>query len=710
MSRLGSGFTPARIVALVVSALLLAGLAYLRFAPDDGSVSVPTGAKSGDLILKPCNYATEDGSYAADCGTLVVPENRADPRSRLIALPVTRIRTLSGKPAEPVFALWGGPGVSNMDWPQASRFAGARDVVLVGYRGADGSVRLDCPEVESALKHSTGFLGEKSLRAYAEGFRSCAKRLRADGVDLAGYSLAQQADDLEAARVALGYHRIDLLSESAGTRLALIYAWRYPESVRRSVMVGVNPPGHFLWDPRTTDEQIARYAALCAKDASCSARTDHLAATMRRTAADLPDRWFLLPVDDGAVRVLAFMGLMESATSQGAPISAPMIFDSWLSAADGDASGFWFTSLLARLILPKMFVWGEYAAVGISDADAARDYFSAGGPAREVNLGRAATTFTWGNGQLADAWPAAPDADQYSRVPTSEVQTLLIGGALDLSTPPQVFRKELLPYLPNGQTVVLPGFGHTATFWSQQPKAGTRLINTFFGSGRVDDSLYKPQQVDFTPGLTLPVLAKIVAGAMAGLALIVVLSLLGMARRVHRRGRFGSRAGATLRSVFPVVLGLGGWFLGILIVTTTMPSVPLDSALLAVASVGTPIGLGIYWAWVNRDWSAETKLMGFAAALGGSLLGTWLGFNATAGLLALLTAIVGAAVTSNLSLLALDITWDRSNRSRLVPGSVPSAPTPTPVGASVPEPRRAAGEHPVRRDPSSRSQDSAPSG
>ena len=31
--------------------------------------------------------------------------------------------------------------------------------------------------------------------------------------------MEEQADDIEAARVALGYKRIDLLSESAGTRL-----------------------------------------------------------------------------------------------------------------------------------------------------------------------------------------------------------------------------------------------------------------------------------------------------------------------------------------------------------------------------------------------------------------------------------------------------------------------------------------------------------
>jgi hypothetical protein len=59
--------------------------------------------------------------------------------------------------------------------------------------------------------------------------------------------------------------------------------WRYPESLNRVIMVSVNPPGHFIWDPAVTDAQIAHYAELCAKDAACSARTVDLVATMRKS-------------------------------------------------------------------------------------------------------------------------------------------------------------------------------------------------------------------------------------------------------------------------------------------------------------------------------------------------------------------------------------------------------------------------------------------
>jgi pimeloyl-ACP methyl ester carboxylesterase len=661
-------FGPARIVALALISLTALGLAYLHFSAGDNRVSVPSGAHAGQLTLHSCDYATEGGSYRADCGTLVVPENRHSAHSRLIAVPVTRIRARSDHPAEPIFRLQGGPGLTNMTFSKASRYAENHDVVLVGYRGADGSSVLDCPEVESALKHSTDFLGEQSFRAYGDGFRTCAERLMDDGVDLAGYTLPQRVDDLEAARTALGYGRIDLLSESAGTRTAMIYSWRYPESIHRSVMIGVNPPGHFLWDAKTTDEQIRRYTELCSKDESCSKRTDDLVLSMRDTAADIPERWFFLPIKEGNVRVASFYGLMES-TSEAAPLSAPMTLSSWLSAANGDSSGFWFQSLLADLAFPGSFVWGEYASSARADAQAANEYFSAGGQEHDSNLGVAATAFGWGDGRMAEGWPAAPDENEYSRVQHSNVETLLIGGELDFATPPQWATRELLPQLPNGHQVVLAGLGHTTSFWTEQPEASSRLINTFFDSGRVDDSLYKPQSVDFTPEVTQTALAKGIGGVMVGIALLAVLSLLWMARRVHKRGRFGRKAGATLRSLYAIVLGLGGWFLGALIVITTMPGTPLDDELLAAFSVGLPIGLGVYLAWAHRGWAAKTKAIGFAAALGGALVGAWLGFHATEGLLALITAIAGATVGGNVTLLGLDIAWDRQVHDRFAANS-----------------------------------------
>jgi len=661
-------FTPARIVALALISLAALGLAYLHLGTGNGSVSVPSGAHAGQLKLHPCHSATENGSYRADCGTLVVPENRADPHSRLIALPVTRIRARSEHPGAPVFRLEGGPGITNLKFAKGSRVAGNHDVVLVGYRGIDGSVQLDCPEVESALKHSADFLGEKSFRAYSRGFRSCAARLQGDGVDLAGYGLPQRVDDLEAARKAFGYGRIDLLSESVGTRTAMIYSWRYPAAIHRSVMIGVNPPGHFLWYPKTTDEQIRRYARLCAQDETCNKRTGDLAASLKRTVADMPDHWWFLPIRKGNARIASFYGLMES-TSEAAPLSGPMTLNAWVSAAHGDASGLWFESLLAQLAFPESFVWGDVAAVARADTRAAERYFSSNENGGDSIIGNPATDFTFAGGSLVHAWPANPTENQYTRVRTSKVETLLVGGTLDFATPPQVATKELLPYLSNGRQVVLTELGHTTSFWNEQPKASTRLLNAFLDSGKVDDSLYTHEAVGFTPEVTQTALGKGIGGAMMGLALIVVLSLLLMWRRVHKRGGFGRKASATLRSVYLLVLGLGGWLTGLMIELVAFPTMPLDDPLLAVFSIGTPIALGTYLAWINPNRAARATTIGIAAAAAGALIGAWLGLHAAADLLALMTAILGAAVGANLTLLALDIAWDQQVRDRSAAGN-----------------------------------------
>jgi pimeloyl-ACP methyl ester carboxylesterase len=650
-------YSPSRIVALVVIGVMLLGLAYLRFAPGAAAVSVPQGAHAGQLTMHACTYATEQGAMPADCGTLVVPENRASSKSRLIALPVTRILARSSHPLAPIFYLNGGPGITNMTFPQAGRLTAQHDVVMVGYRGVDGSSVLNCPEVTAALETSD-YLGKASLSAYSQAFASCAKRLERDGVDLAGYTLAEQADDIEAARVALGYKRIDLLSESAGTRLGMIYQWRYPNSVDRSVMVGVNPPGNFIYSGAEIDQGIERYSALCAKQPACRARTGNLAASMQHTAADMPSSWYFLPIKPGNALVGTFLGLTE-ATSVDSPLSGPMTLDSWISAAHGDPSGLWLLSTMANLTLPQSFTWGEFASIGMADAQPVERYFSSGADRGSI-IGNPLGEFLWGAGGLVHAWPANPGENQYTSVQNSSVPTLLIGGTLDFETPAQNATKELLPHLSNGHQVILSGLGHVDDFFSYEPRASTQLLTTFYATGQVDTSRYTPNVVSFATSPTQAAIAKDLLAFMIGFALLAVIWLVILAIRVRRRGGTGRKTGAWIRSAGPIVFGLGGWFLGALLVLRFWPSVPLEDQLLAVVSVAVPIWLGVYAGWVRTDTPKAMRAKGIGAAGVGAVVGAALGFHVTSGLIALITTIIAAAVVSNLSLLVLDIWTERA--------------------------------------------------
>jgi pimeloyl-ACP methyl ester carboxylesterase len=650
-------WTPGRIVALLAIAVAIAGLAYARSSHPAGWAAVPAGAHAGQLSLEPCTYATEKGDVRADCGTLVVPENRADPKSRLIAVPVTRIRSRSPRPSEPVFRLEGGPGRTNMDFPFASRYIDHRDVVLVGYRGVDGSARLDCPEVDSARRHAADLLGAAALRASAGALRSCADRLQGDGFDLAGYTLPERVDDLDAARRALGYGRIDLLSESFGTRVALVYAWRHPQSIRRSVMVGVNPPGHFVWRPDQTDAQLRRFSALCGP--ACRTGSGDLGASIRRTTADFPSHWGPLPIHRGNVQIASFIGLMESSPA-AAPISAPMTLDAWRAAAKGDASGLWFQSLVGTLLLPRMQVWGDSAAMARVDAAAADEHVGRGDRSGPV-LDDAGSRFLWAGGALTRAWPAAPNENAYARLRSSDVPTLLISGTLDGSTPAENATRELLPHLRRGRQVLLRGFGHTTDFWNNQVEAGKHLINGYLDTGRVDASRYVEQKVDFTPERTQTGLAKALAAAIAGLALVTVLSLAWMARRVRKRGRLARPTQVVARTAWALVLGLGGWFATALVALIALPSVPIDAELLMIAGMGTPVALASYWGWRDPSRSATSRA-GLSAAPAGALIGAWLGFTSATAMLAVLTTPIGAVAGANLALIACDIAADTRRR------------------------------------------------
>jgi pimeloyl-ACP methyl ester carboxylesterase len=655
-------YTPSRIVALAIIGAMLFGLMYIGSASGDAAVSVPQGAHAGQLTMHPCTYTTEKGAYRADCGTLVVPENRADSQSRLIALPVTRILARSSHPLAPIFHLNGGPGETNMAFPQASRLAADHDVVMVGYRGVDGSSVLNCPEVTAALEHSKDFDTKASLSAYSQAFTTCSKRLERSGVDLAGYTMEEQAADIDAARVALGYQRIDLLSDSAGTRLAMIYSWMYPKNVAHSVMVGVNPPGNFIYSGSEIDQGIEHYSALCAKQPSCRAQTGNLAASVKHTVAHMPSSWYSLPIEPGNALVGTFLGLTE-ATGVDTPLSGPMTLDSWIAAAQGDPSGLWLLSTLAHLTLPQSFVWGEFASIGMADAQPVDRYFSAGADRGSI-IGNPLGDFLWGAGGLAHAWPANPSENQYTKVPNSSVSTLLIGGTLDFETPAQNATKELLPHLSNGHQVILSGLGHADDFWFYEPKASAQLLNTFFDTGKVDTSRYTAHVVSFTTPQSQTAIAKDLLGAMVGVALLAVLWLMGLAIRIRRRGGPDRKTGAWIRSGGPFVFGLGGWFLGALIVLRFWPGQSLGSELLAVVAIAVPIWLGVYAGWLRSDTSKAMRAKGISAAGIGAVVGAALGFHEGSGLMAVITTIIGAAVLSNLSLLVLDI-WTEVAASRV---------------------------------------------
>jgi pimeloyl-ACP methyl ester carboxylesterase len=495
-------------------------------------ITMPAGVQAGDLAMEFCTYEAGDVEYAADCGTLVVPEHRSDPNTRLITLPITRIHATGDDPTEPIFWLSGGPGTSNMHVSSPLKLLENHEIVMVGYRGVDGSVALGCPNATRAWRGVGGnLLSDESLANIGKAFAGCAARLQAEGVDLDGYTLPEVIQDIETARRALGYERVNLLSGSYGTRLAMFYASLYPGRVRRSVMYAVNTPGHFVWEPQTIDAMIANDAQLCAQDPECSARTDDLAESMRRVVHNMPRRWWFIPIDPGKVRVTSFFLLFHRG-------SAATAYDLYLAAEAGDPSGLALASVMYNFIWPPMNTWGEWANKGGTDYSRSRDWVTEMDPPGSI-LGSPLSLAAGGQGQLAASWPATLIPAEFSNAPSSDAETLLVSGNMDFSVPPQGATEELLPLLANGEQVILSEFGHTGDVWGLQPEAMLHLVRTFYDTGKVDDSRFTYQPMDFHVETGWPEQAKtylaITIAVLIALVVLVGLLVWFIVREVRRR-------------------------------------------------------------------------------------------------------------------------------------------------------------------------------
>ena len=474
--------------------------------------------KTTGISFTDCEIQEE--SYTIRCGFLTVPENRYDLQSRLITLPFRIIKSPNPTGA-PIFYLAGGPGASNLNYRPDIRVLENHDVVLIGYRGVDGMSRLEC---EGMFKASSGELfSEEAVTQMTKRIIACVDNLENNGFDLAGYTMVEVVDDIEYAREQLDYPRLNLLSASYGTRLAQIYAYRYPESISRSLLVSVNPPGHFVWEPATIDRQISYYAQLCSKDPYCNSQTEDLAATVKNVVHNMPKRWLFFPIDRDKVRMATFMGLYHRE-------SAASVFDMYIQAEKGDASGLALASMMFDYQISGMdFSWGDSYAKSYPDFDPNRNY----GKEMAVNESIIGSPGSQIFASMA-AWPGKTLDTLYTKPQKSDVNMLLLSGNIDFSTPAEFAAEELMPYYSNAHHVILSEMGHTGDVMRYNREAYVQLVKEYFDSGLVDTSLFKHEPMVFEPEMKLAKMAKL-GLALALLAVVLVPTLIWFLVRFIRR-------------------------------------------------------------------------------------------------------------------------------------------------------------------------------
>jgi len=247
----------------------VAAVALSLIACQPGTSAQPPATPAD--ILAPCELRGVDGT--ALCGTYEVWEDRDAQAGRRLGLNIVVLPARDPRPELGAYvSLAGGPGGAAT--PSAARFANSwqrehQDILLVDQRGTGGSNPLGC-DLSRPGDTAQAYL-EAPFGRLAE-FEACRDAL-SESADLTLYTTPIAMDDLNEVRTALGYETLTVTGGSYGSRAALVYLRRHPETVRVAVINGIAPIAFTnpLYHANEAQKALDVTFAECAADADCSA-------------------------------------------------------------------------------------------------------------------------------------------------------------------------------------------------------------------------------------------------------------------------------------------------------------------------------------------------------------------------------------------------------------------------------------------------------
>jgi pimeloyl-ACP methyl ester carboxylesterase len=406
----------------------------------------------GRVALQPCRVA--DGNIEALCGKYDVYENRQSQQGRKIALNIMLLPATTDKPAaDPFFAFAGGPGQSATEAyagvaGYVTKVRQQRDVVLVDQRGTGQSNPLQC-RLKSG-NDPQAIIGEAfSLDKISECRAEMDRK-----ADLAQYTTSIFADDMDELRQAMGYEKINVFGGSYGTKSGLVYLRRHGDHVRTLTLEAVATPQYRIPVPfaKTIQSSVDRLIALCAADAGCHKdfpdlhqEFTTLLDRLEKSPAhfQVQDQPVTLPRDIfvSSLRTLLYIPQIASAF----PLMVHNAYQGdWTTYAN---SVLFLTSRLEGVVARGM----SLAAICAEDMPGLTDAFiqreTHGTYLGDAQVRRYQTYCkTWG--------PVGSIPKDFYAPIHSPVPTLLISGALDPATPPEL-AQQAAHDLPNSRLIAI---------------------------------------------------------------------------------------------------------------------------------------------------------------------------------------------------------------------------------------------------------------
>jgi pimeloyl-ACP methyl ester carboxylesterase len=222
-------------------------------------------------------------------GFFEVPENRADPDSRLIEIGYVRFPATTDNPGSPIIYLSGGPGGSGTGTARGQRFPlfmemrQHGDVIAFDQRGTGlSSNGLERCTSDVPATHTRVVTDEDWSALYQQAALQCREVWQEQGIDLAGYTTLESVADIDVLRLHLGSEQVSLWGISYGTHLALAAIERMDDRLDRVILASAEGMDQTVKLPEFTASYFERLQAAVNSQPEAAAAYPDIAGLINR--------------------------------------------------------------------------------------------------------------------------------------------------------------------------------------------------------------------------------------------------------------------------------------------------------------------------------------------------------------------------------------------------------------------------------------------
>ena len=622
---------------LILCSALFVGVADAQEAVEEVTDLYARDTYRIDTLVCPFKEEIDYEPGEIECGLLQVPENRENPDSRFIELLFVKLASTwddeeseddeeddaglePGRRDDPVIYLTGGPGVGANLYVERFVDHGIRkhrDLYILEQRGIknSGDFCLTYAARNVGLKNVATL--EEAAAAHRNESAACAQNAAAAGVDLSAYNTIENARDVKALRVALGFDDWNVWGISYGTLLGQAYLREDPDGIRAIILDAIVPLNarevSTSWRVVSWyDRDLKKLDELCQADASCAKRYPDLGERVREGARAAMENPITVETKDtefyptGKAHILSDVAALLPFSlfyEQSNYPALPAVIHAWADAVEDQDEA------LFKMLAIGLSEGSHPGSHGMYDAvmcnDGYRDAMQVSSALDRVELPVLSSAVApegddeaWT--QLCRDHGMTPrPLEDFAAVQT-DIPALLVEGDMDPITPPPLAHI-IAPGFSNGTYVEFPYAGHGP---SRSVECAGDMMNKFFDDPTAPpdltcvDEMEPPEFVSLYHTSIVPRMAVLAmenkedlpkVGAWAGVSVLgvlvgfIVLTFAPLVRRLENRkpaasngariaswgasfaavaslAIFGAAAGVTYQiSEVTLIFGLVGW-------------------------------------------------------------------------------------------------------------------------------------------------------